>query len=51
MTKTNTEISTSMYGSYVSMCNELMIEPTSLDELTLTEYHKVKETYLAFKRK
>jgi hypothetical protein len=28
-----------------------MIEPTSLDELTLTEYHKVKETYLAFKRK
>jgi hypothetical protein len=47
----NSKVTMSMFGSYVSMCAELSIQPVTYKELTLSEYNKVRETYLAFKRR
>ena len=47
----NSKVTTSMYGYYTSMCYELSIQPVDIKQLTLDEYYKVRETYLAFKRR
>lgn len=47
----NSRVTTSMYGYYMSMCLELSIEPAKFEDLTTSEYYKVRETYLAFKRR
>ena len=39
-----------LYVGYCNMCTVLTISPTSIDNFTQSEYQKVKETYLAFKR-
>jgi len=44
------EITESMYGNYLIMCLSLNIEPVKQDKLTFCEYHKVRETYMTFKK-
>ena len=46
----NKEITESMYGNYLLMCSSLNIEPVKQDKLTFCEYHKVRETYMTFKK-
>ena len=46
----NKEITESMYGNYLLMCMSLSIQPVEQDKLTFCEYHKVRETYMTFKK-
>ena len=46
----NKEITESMYGNYLIMCMSLRIKPVEQDKLTFCEYHKVRETYMTFKK-
>lgn len=38
------------YIGYCNMCVTLTIKPVTIENFTQSEYQKVKETYLVFKR-
>ncbi len=40
----------SLYIGYCNMCSVLTIKPILIDDFNESEYKRVKETYLAFRR-